>query len=270
MRQRLAPDDVVRLGMPVTAWVRRDDLVIDWAASTASLGVTGTTETYGWKSVDAPARGIVDATLRLDKAAAKWTPATIDIRGARTESVACGLAQQLVLDLAITPPGEAPFGRDHKLGGVPHYASHLPTVGRRLTGFFDPGRPDRVRIDWPAGAVADPGVGVPPVRLDRGGPDVAAAFGLSSSPAPPAAGSGAGAPAVIDPPDPINGVSFDQWLAIERALRVRNLAGKPKQWDAVAAEFGVAPGAYATAAGKWAMAMVRRPDLAAAYASAIS
>lgn len=269
VRQRLEPNDVVRLGMPVTVWVKGDDLVIDWVASTTSLGVTGTNETYAWKSIDAPDRGIVDTRLGLDKAASKWTAATLDVRGSRTESVAFGLASRMVLDLAVTPPGEQPFGCDHKLDGVPFYASHLPTIGRRLPGYFDPGRPDRVRIDWPAAAMAEPGVGVAPVRLDRGGPDVAAAFGFSEAPAQPAA---AGAPAgtVTDVPPPIDGVSFEQWLSIERELRARKLVGKPKQWDAVAAEFGVAPGAYATASGKWAMAMIRRPDLAAAYAAAIA
>lgn len=273
-RQRLEPDDVVRLGMPVAVWVHRDDLMIDWATSTSPLGVAGTNTTYAWKSVDPPAWGITDSRLGLEKAASKWTAATIDIRGSRTESVMFGLAQKLLLDLVITPPGEQPFGCDHRLDGVPHYASHLPTVGRRLTGYFDPGRPDRVRIDWPAAAMADPGLGVAPVKLDRGGgPDIAAAFGWSQPPPPPqppTPGRPTGVAAVVDPPPPINGVSFDQWLSIERELRARKLVGKPKQWDSVAAEFGVAPGIYATTSGQWAMAMIRRPDLAAAYAAAIA
>lgn len=268
VRQRLDPADVVRFGMPVTVWTHKDDAVIDWRTSTSSLGVTASDDLYMWKSVDAPDRGIRDSRLKLDKARSKWTPVAIVISEVRMESVAFGLAQRLVLDLVVTPPDGKAYACEVKEGnGIPYYASHLVTVGRRLEGFVDPGRPDKVRIDWPAAAMAEPGVGVPPVRFDHGEPNLAAAFGMPEHGAASAPGA---APAVVDAPPPIDGVSFDQWLSIERELRIRGLVSKPKQWDAVAAEFGVAPGSYAKASGKWGFALMRRPDLAAAYAAAIA
>lgn len=269
VRQRVDPDDVVRLGMPVTVWIHKDDAVIDWVASTTPLGVSATNDFYTWKSIDPPAPGITDSRLGLDKAASKWTPVAIELRHVGTESVAFGLARRWAFDLTITMPGEQPFAVEHKLPEVPHYACHLLVAGARLQGYVDPGRLDRVRIDWPASAMAQPGVGAPPVRLEQGEPDVAAAMGFPQA-STAGAGTAGSQTAVVDPPPPIEGVSFEQWLSIERELRVRKLVSKPKEWDAVAAEFGVAPGSYAKASGKWAMSLARRPDLAAAYAAAVA
>ena len=45
---------------------------------------------------------------------------------------------------------------------VPFYAQHLVAEGTALPGTSRPGRTDKVRVDWPAAAMATPGNGVAP------------------------------------------------------------------------------------------------------------
>ena len=64
VRQRLRPDDRVRLGMTVKAWVRDDDVVIDWASTMRSQGVEADNDLTRWKSVkDWGGTGIEDTTV---------------------------------------------------------------------------------------------------------------------------------------------------------------------------------------------------------------
>lgn len=162
VRQELVPVDVVRFGMAVA--VRHDGAraVIDWA-TTCGGGVGELA------LLDAPpAPGIDDLTLTLDDVRARSGPARVRIEGASMTSAMRGLLRAVVLDLAVTPEGQATYPARLPIGpGPPFYAAHLPAVGAVLPAWVDPTRPERPVIDWPAAAEADPGLGRAPVPLGR-------------------------------------------------------------------------------------------------------
>ena len=163
IRQRLWPDEYVRLGMPVVVAVHRDNAIIDWAATLAASGIPAENSTAKWKMVkDDGAGGISDETIGLAKWQRKGVPATLEITGIGLVKILGGLAKKNQLTVIVRQDGAAPYETTLTLDQAPHYARHLPIVGAVLPGFVDARRPEKVGIDWPTAAVHNPGVGVPP------------------------------------------------------------------------------------------------------------
>jgi hypothetical protein len=267
IRQRLDPADVVRLGMEVSVLVRGGDAVIDARHPFAAL------DTHKWKALkNPPANGIDDETLGLGRARRKHAPATVRLLALERRSTMFGLGSTLRCSVAVTIDGEAPYAIDLNWGTVPHYATHLVAVGRELPALVDRNELDKVWIDWPTAAMRDPGVGVAPEPVTRHDPELAA-----ESVGTPATidsltdwvTTRAGGAETEDEAESIDGVTFEQWIAIEAELARTGLRSKPKQWDEVAQRHGLTPGAYAAASPKWARAMISRPDLATRYAEAM-
>ncbi|MEO5919519.1 MAG: hypothetical protein ABIQ01_00105, partial [Pseudolysinimonas sp.] len=168
IRQDLIPFDEVRLGMPVSVRVDGANAVIDWRSSGA----------VNWKMVKKPpAAGIVDDfdindnRGALTKAQRGGRAATVTILDWQARSVALGLATALDARVRIEPAGGAPREETvAKLDRVPGYAAHLPIVGAALPAWETRGLlgGEGIMIDWPAAAMASPGVGEPPFELPRG------------------------------------------------------------------------------------------------------
>lgn len=109
---------------------------------------------------DAPLDGIYDENFDLDKERRRSLAAQIVVRGAERVTVLGMATSNIRLDVEVRPEGEAPYRTTMKRELVPFYARHLVAEGTVLPGTARPGRSDKVRIDWPAAAMAVPGNGV--------------------------------------------------------------------------------------------------------------
>jgi len=305
VRQYLSPDAYVRLGMDVALWAKGDDVVIDWAQTLATVGVGGDVLVDSWKMAKDPGfTGVLDTTLGLEREQRKGVPAAVTIRSAEQRSAAFGLANQVVLDCVVEMAGQPPYAVELTKVEIPHYATHLLQSGVVLPGLVRQGRPDKVAIDWPSAVTANPGTGVPPsalfLQVGRAGVNamsvggwagadddddddsdfhaaVAGAGGMGMPPPPPGTppppppgmtigGWTVGAPGNTDP-EPINGVSFELYLAVESAIMKQGI--KPKDWDGFAQTFGVPPGTWPKTAQQWGKQVARNPGLAQRYAAAM-
>ena len=264
IRQRLDPERLVRLGMVVTVRHLDGRAVIDWAATCGGKGYQG----GGALLKSPPAEGIVDSTLGLDKVQRKGVAATVIVTGAAIRDAMLGLSQVLALDLAVTAEGVDGYDTQLTKVEVPHYASHLAEVGALLPAWVRPNRLDRVVIDWPAAAMASPGVGQASSAVLDGlgnvftghqGDEPINAMQVADD-RPIAAGVGAGHV-------PIDGVDFDCWVAVEAGLIRDRVA--PGDYDTYAQGYGVAPGAWAGAVAGWQQRMMSDWRLGAAYGEAI-
>lgn len=252
-----------RLGMEVPVRFGDDGAAI---IDTPALGGG---DAWGFKALgEPPAPGIEDPGLGLDKEARKADPVTVEVRSACRSSFFGAAVAGADLRVRVTPAGAAPYEADVRREFIPFYAAHLVAEGTVLPGLARRGKPDRVRIDWPAAAVADPGVGRPAAPI----PDPAPA----PAPAPMATAAGAQAPstswdamdlAAVEHGD-IGGVSFGLWVTVEAAL-VRHRV-PPAGHDAFAEEHGVPAGGWEAARQGWQSAMVRDPRIGAAFGSAYS
>ncbi len=263
-RQRLGPllEDI-RLGQEVP--IRHDGgdrALID----TPAMG-SEADGAWGYKALgDPPGAGIEDDRFQLAKERRKAAAATATIlslepftlMGMRTESFA--------VTVRVEVPGEAPYETALKRELIPFYAAHLAEPGTELPALVRPDRPDKVRIDWPAAAVADPGVGRP----------AAAAFAAARAAEEEAARrpvAGA-APAqdwseqglAADDFGDVDGVDFDTWVAVEAGL-VRDRV-KPADYDAYAQRLGVAPGGWAAVQSGWQGRMMSDPRVGTRFGSA--
>ena len=109
-----------------------------------------------------PADGIEDENVDLAKERRKAVPAQVVVRAAQRSTVMGMPTMSIHLDVEVSPEGEAPYRTTMKRELVPFYAQHLVAEGTVLPGTARPGRTDKVRVDWPAAAMAMPGNGVPP------------------------------------------------------------------------------------------------------------
>jgi hypothetical protein len=159
-RQDLGPfAREVRLGMEVP--IRHDGAgkaIIDVNA----LGVEGA-DAWGYKPLgEPPEDGIVDANFRLEKERRKAVPARLTVLEAQP-SVVLGMPTANVdLHVRVAPEAGEPYETVVERALVPFYATHLVAPGSEVLGVARRDRPDKVRIDWPASAVADPGIGRAP------------------------------------------------------------------------------------------------------------
>ncbi|MEO8262575.1 MAG: hypothetical protein ABI566_08385 [Pseudolysinimonas sp.] len=159
IRQELMPVNGIRLGMPVTLHVDGTNAVIIWGDATL----------IRWKMLKTPpAAGIVDDhdlagnKGALSRARKDGSSATVTITGLVERSIAMGLGA--VIDATIRVESEARGSYDatvENVGNVPGYATHLPVVGAVLPAWESRGTfgGERVLVDWPGAAMADPGVG---------------------------------------------------------------------------------------------------------------
>ena len=69
------------------------------------------------------------------------------------------------MGIVVRPEGLDEYDSELKKVTVPFYATHLAAVGRELPAWVDPGRLDKVVIDWASASEADPGTGVPPAEI---------------------------------------------------------------------------------------------------------
>ena len=161
IRQELVPLHDVRLGMPVELRVDGNNAVIVW----------GDDMTIRWKMLKTPpSAGIVDDydlagnKGALSKARRDGTSATVTIGALVERSVAMGLAAVIDAKVRVESAERGSYDATvENVSNVPGYASHLPVVGAVLPAWETRGMfgGERVLVDWPAAAMADPGVGKP-------------------------------------------------------------------------------------------------------------
>lgn len=266
LRQRLRPE-VVRLGMPVAVRHLDGKVLIDWPAT------CGGRPELVWSALkNPPAPGILDHTVGVEKARRKGAPALVTIERASIQDALMGLAQVLVLNLTVRPEGLEPYEVELKNVKVPHYATHLCQDGKVLLAWVRIDRLDRVTIDWPAAAMAEPGVGQPPA-------DVLSGIGSVLQPAAGSTPSGSAqsvAAVTDDRPiaadvhpshTPIDGVSFQTWVDVEAGL-IRDRV-HPSDYDSYAQKHGVPAGAWAGAVAGWQRRINSDWRLGAAFGEAI-
>lgn len=265
LRQDLTPDVHVRLGMEVSAWVRGDDMFIDWKTTMAEQGIEGRNVQERWKGErDASRTGIADSTVGAQDALKKGEQGSMVISQLRWDSKFGGLVNTLTIAGTVTLGTDEPYdvelGRQH----VPHYATHLPVVGRSVPVIVSVKRLDKVTIDWPSAAVAEPGVGVGPsteIAAAREEPQSAMSMGAGAAWTPPEP------PAGFTPPDPIEGVSWAQYLAIEKAIL--DSGGYGRKTGELVESYGVSYATYTKASTAYGKLLRRDQALQLSFAAAM-
>ncbi|MCU1393399.1 MAG: hypothetical protein JWM34_1827 [Ilumatobacteraceae bacterium] len=160
VEQQLTPLAFVRLGMDVAVRYVDHDAVIDWAATGG-----GTSGDHIKILRDVPPRGIDDESLDLDRPRRKWSAGSATIVGIATRPGTLHLFQQLHLDLVVHSPAEnggQPYPLQLDKLSTGYYGSHLVVPNCVVPVWIRPGHLADVVIDWPAAAMAFPGVGWPP------------------------------------------------------------------------------------------------------------
>lgn len=275
VRQKLGKLDEVRLGMPVTAHRDGKAAVIRWASPNDTR----------WKTVKPPAPGIEDKAA--GGPGGGWTTGTAEILELGTRSAMLGLTSVEQAKVRFTGSGQAAVAPVEALVDKyypPFYASHLGAVGTTVVAGQHPRDPRRISIDWPASAIAEPGVGVAP--LANGATTASASgsvlgagdtghsrpgFGKKGfldrlqdmSMAASAAAMGAGAEATPPTGDP---VPWETYLAA--AVAIKNEPGTPP--DEVAQRHGIPAGEWDGAHRRWMARMMTDWQLGAAYGQAMS
>lgn len=210
---------------------------------------------------DPPADGVYDVHHDLAKERRKAVAATVVVRSARRTTVLGMSMLNVDLDVDVEPEGGAAFRTTLKRELVPFYALHLVAEGTVLSATSRPGHTNKVRVDWPAAAMATPGNGVAPalaqVAKDPTAPVSATATSDDWTPAGLAADGDL---------TEHGGITFDQWVAISAGL-VRDRV-KPADADAYAARHGVQSGCWRDAEAAWTSAMMRDPRIGARYGAA--
>ena len=219
-RQRLGGfERRVRLGMEVP--IRHDGegrAIVELTALGLDEDGTGDFKPLG----EPPADGIEDENFDLEKERRKAAAVSATVLGV-TPFTLLGIATENVDVRVRVDGGEGgPYETVVKRALVPFYATHLAAPGTVLPALVRVGRPDKVKLDWPAAALADPGVGRPPAE----------ALAASQPAAEEVASAGAGSQdwspeglAAVDP-DAIDGVDFDLWVRVEAGL-VRDGSSPP-------------------------------------------
>lgn len=257
-RQQLGPlAPTFRLGAEVPVRYDQDGRVI---IDTPALGGG---DAWGYKALsDPPAEGIEDPGLRLDKERRKAVPATVTVLHAQRASFFGAFQAGIDLRVRVEGDGVDPHEADVKREWVPFYASHLVAEGTVLPGLARPGRPGKVRIDWPAAAVADPGVGRPPAPAVAPAEEAALVTGVAS----PASADWSEEALFADDLGLVDGVSFDAWVAVEAGL-VRDRVRKADH-DAYAQRHGVPAGGWTAARKGWQQRMMVDPRIGARFGAA--
>lgn len=273
LRQHLQPLDVVRLGMTVEVRRLQDRVALDWAAT---CGGRGGVPVFVKQP---PPVGITDETLGLKRAQKKGVAGVATLNQAAVRDAMMGLARVLHLDLTVRADGLDEYDVEVGKVEVPFYATHLVEVGTVLPCWVRANRLDRVTIDWPAAASADPGVGRAPSSVLAGIGNVltgtsgtTGTTGTSGATAAATAGNAAASAAAAAAADgtgrePVDGVTFEQWVAIEAGLTRDRIP--PDQYDAYAQRHGVAAGSWAAGRAGWEARMRADWRVGAAFGEAV-
>jgi hypothetical protein len=256
VRQRLSPREEVRLGMPVTVHRIGKDAVIRWGAPIETR----------WKMVKPPPPGIEDKVDGPPRGS--WTPGDLEVLEVGSRSGMLGFTSVAQAKVRFTGPGSPVEALVDKYV-PPFYASHLGAAGSRLPGLQHPRDPMRIRVDWPAAAVATPGVGVQPVvgaSPDGAHPGFGTPGLLDRLQSKVAASTGAAmgfdmnaGPGAEDP------VSWEMFLAA--SVAIRDEPATPP--DEVARRHGVPAGEWEAANKRWMGRIMSDWKLGAAYGQAL-
>ena len=257
-RQRLGElTRELRLGMQVP--IRHDgegQAIVDAPAMGAADA-----DAWGYKPLGSPPDdGIADGNVDLEKERRKADAMTAIVLEVEPVSVFGMPTSNFHVRVRVDGSADGPYEAQVKREVIPFYATHLAEPGTELPALVRPGRPDKVKLDWPAAAVAQPGVGRAP----------AAVFSTPPPEGATAAAAGDGAAAdwsaeglAADDHDVIAGVSFDTWVAVEAGL-VRDRV-KPAEHAAYAERLGVAPGRWGEAQSGWQRRMMTDPRVGARF-----
>lgn len=264
IRQRLWPSEYVRLGMSVNVLVLNDWGVIDWTATGARSGFAGQQTTAGHKvRKTSPPPGIVDQYL--SRFAKKASAATIEITSLESRKKLMGMVNTVTATATVTLPDMDPYEAEIGNFQAPFYASHMGSVGEVLPGLVKLRRLDRPEIDWPAAAVANPGIDSPPIH-----PPISTVYEPSelarSAPANEqevlAQVAEAGSNGQL-----FGGIDLATLVGIEAGL-IRDRVPSSDHEEYAAAR-GVAPGTWAATSAEWKQAYLSDWKLGAAYGEAI-
>jgi hypothetical protein len=267
VRQKLIPREEVRLGMPVTVHRLGKAAVMKW----------GSPADNRWKAVKPPALGIEDKVAGPPRG--NWTPHEAEIVDLGSRAGLLGLVTVAQAKLRLSDGTEALIDKF----AVPFYATHLRAVGTKVPVLQHPRDAAKVRVDWPAAAVANPGVGVAStadsvatatesgLSLGAEGGIAAAGFGkaglldrMQEKLVAASAGLyGADVNAGSEAEDP---VSWDTFLAV--TVAIRDEPSTPP--DDVAQRHGVPAGEWSAANSRWMGRIMKDWKLGAAYGQALS
>lgn len=267
IRQRLDPLRDVRLGMPVTVHRQGDAAIIRW----------GTPTERRWKRVKPPAPGIEDKIDGPPRGG--WARGEVEVLDLGSRSGMLGFTTVAQAKVLFSDGTEALVDKYVP----PFYASHLGAVGDRLPALQHPRDPRKIAIDWPAAAVAVPGVGLAALggavstvaegasAMGAGSAGTLPGFGkpglLDRMQAKLAATTGAAAgfdmnagPAAEDP------VSWETFIAATVAIR----DDPTTPADEVAQRHGIPAGEWEAANKRWMGRIMGDWKLGAAYGQALS
>jgi len=266
LRQDLVPDVHVRYGMEVSAWVRGNDMFIDWKATMAEQGIEGSNAKDAWKGErDATRTGITDSKAGVGDALKKGERGSMVINQLRWDSKFGGLINTLTIAGTVTIGTDEPYDVEIGRQTIPHYATHLPMVGRTVPVVVSVKRLDKVTIDWPSAAMAEPGIGVAPsteIAAAREEPRTLMSMGdgdIAWTPPAPAAD--------FTPPDPIEGVSWAQYLTIEKAIL--DSGGYGRKTAAMVESYGFSFATYTKASTAYGKLLLRDTALQVSFTSAM-
>jgi len=274
VRQWLEPLREVRLGMPVTLRVDGKAAVIEW----------GTAGPSGWKSVKAPAPGITDNRAGDDRpnglknARKQGRAVSVEILELVKRSVMFGIAEVTDARCRVTPADGEPYEATVPKFDPPFYASHLVNVGEVVPGWQFKGLlNESLVLDWPAAAVANPGVGVAGNQSTAGTiPALQSAMSSDDSPSSeaeiPAFASGLmaklGVPVGDGGTDYDDVVSWDTFVQMERDIAWKGIGRKQLEEHAVS--LGIPAGEWKAAEKRWQLRMGQDMGLAMKYGPAVS
>lgn len=266
LRQDLVPDAHVRYGMEVSGWVRGDDIYIDWKSTMAEQGIEGSNAQKQWKGDrDATRIGIVDKKVDVEGALKKGERGSMVIQQLRWDSKFGGLINTLTVVGTVTLGTDEPYEVEIGRQNIPHYATHMPTVGRTVPVIVSTKRLDKVLIDWPSAAMAEPGVGIGPateIEAAREEPLTSSSMGGGDTAwTPPVQAAG------FTPPAPVEGVSWAQYVTIEKAIR--DSGGYNRKTAALVETHGLSFATYTKASTAFGKMLMRDAALQVAFTSAM-
>ncbi|WP_191281401.1 hypothetical protein [Pseudolysinimonas yzui] len=267
IRQKLSPRQEVRLGMPVTVHRQGKAAVIRWGAPVENR----------WKTVKPPASGIEDKVDGPPRGG--WASGQAEILDLGTRAGMLGLTTVTQAKVRFNDGTEALIDKY----APPFYASHLGGKGTTLPALQHPRDARKIRIDWPAAAVASPGVGVAPIA---GGIESSTGSGSAMSAGEPNTHPGFGKKGLLDRmqdkvaattggmmgfdmnagPAAEDPVSWETFIAATVAIR----DDPTTPADEVAQRHGIPAGEWAAVNKRWMGRIMTDWKLGAAYGEALS
>ena len=131
--------------------------------SSRAAAIEGNNAKDAWKGErEASRSGITDSKVGVADALKKGERGSMVINQLRWDSKFGGLINTLTITGTVTIGTDEAYDVEIGRQSIPHYATHLATVGRTVPVVVSVKRLDKVTIDWPSAAMAEPGIGVAP------------------------------------------------------------------------------------------------------------